>query len=314
MRVPGGAFASAQDSESEVDGVRVEGTYYELPRAKRLEQPAPALDAKVLTGWNGLAIEALALAGSLLQHPEWITAAAEAADYLLEHHVGTRLARTSIDGQVSSASATLEDYGMLASALLQLAVSTGEARFAIAARELVDACLVDQAEPYFAVPGGADPVLSGMGLALETDPSEGAYPSGLSAIASASHRLWLLTANSRYRAAAYATMSSLSRLATERPISFGAALGVMTAVSADATQLVVVADGPSELADFARSWHRPGSIATVVTSEQARAFADAGFELYEGRVAQADSPTAYLCREFVCALPVHDVESLQLRR
>jgi uncharacterized protein YyaL (SSP411 family) len=64
MRLPGGAFASAQDSESNVDGVRVEGTYYELSPEQRRGQSPPQLDAKVLAGWNGLAIEALARAGN----------------------------------------------------------------------------------------------------------------------------------------------------------------------------------------------------------------------------------------------------------
>ena len=98
-----------------VDGVRVEGTYYELSAAERAAQSAPSLDAKVLTGWNGLAIEALAAAG-------FVEDARAAADYLLAHHVlPDRLVRTSIDGVLSPAPATLEDYGMLAGGLLELA-------------------------------------------------------------------------------------------------------------------------------------------------------------------------------------------------
>ena len=297
----GPVFASAQDSESTVDGARVEGGYYALSAAERASQTPPALDEKVLTGWNGLAIENLALAGTLLDRPSWVAAARDAADYLLERHVGAALARTSIDGQLSSAPATLEDYGMLASALLQLALSTGEARYAIAARELVDGCL-----PGFAAPGGPEPLLARLGLALETDPSEGAYPSGISALAAAAHRLWLLTANARYRVAAEEATAALAELASDQPMSFGAALSVMSGLAADAEQLVVVADSSTEL--MARS--KPGSIVTIVTSDQARAFESAGFELYEGRTAIDGRPTAYACREFVCALPVFEFSQL----
>ena len=318
LRVDGGAFASAQDSESLVDGVRVEGTYYELGVEARAAQPAPALDAKVLTGWNGLAIEALALAGTLLQHPEFIDAAVTAADYLLEHHVlPERLARTSIGGVISPAPATLEDFGMFANGLLQLAISTGEPRFAVAAREMVDACLPRTAdlavEPVetFAVPGGPDPVLASIGLALETDPSEGAYPSGISAMAAASHGLWLLGSGSRYRKAAETALAAVAALADDRPMSFGAALSTMGALAADPTQLVVVSDESDDpLSREARARHSPGSVSIVVTGAQSRVFGAVGFELFEGRTPQGGRPTAYACREFVCALPVFDVEAL----
>ena len=314
LRVDGGAFASAQDSESLVDGVRVEGTYYELPPEARARQPRPALDGKVLTGWNGLAIEALAISGSLLGHPEWVLAAATAADYLLEHHVlADRLVRTSIDGVLSPAPSTLEDYGMLASGLLHLAEATGEPRFAVAARALVDACLRAAVEPVetptFTVPSGPDPTLAAAGLALETDPSEGAYPSGITAMAAAAHRLWLLGAGDRYRDAAIQALSAVAPLAEDRPMSFGAALGAMSALSAEAEQLVVVGDG--DLAAHARVRLRSGSVSIAVTEQQARQFEAAGFELFAGRTAIDGRPTAYACREFVCALPVFEVDALR---
>jgi hypothetical protein len=49
----------------------------------------------------------------------------------------------------------------------------------------------------------------------------------------------------------------------------------------------------------------------VVTEQQARAFEAAGFELFAGRIMQKTT-TAYLCREFVCELPVHQVGELSL--
>ena len=300
MRLPGGGFASAQDSESDVDGVRVEGTYYELSAEQRASQPPPALDEKVLTGWNGLAIESLARAG-------YVDDARAAADFVLEHHVGEHLARVSIGGKLSAAPATLEDYGMLAGGLVELALASGEVRYAVAARDLVDACM-----PDFAVPGGAEPLLARLGLALETDPSEGAYPSGLSAMASVAHRLWLLTSDARYRAAAEAAMASVAPLAEERPMSFGAALGVMVALRSEPVQLVVVGDEDDALAAHARSLRRVGGIASSVTVAQARAFEAEGFELFAGRTAINGRTTAYACREFVCDLPVFSVEELRL--
>src|SRR6185312_1256250 len=76
------------------------------------------------------------------------------------------LLRASVGERPSAARATLEDYGMLARALLHLGLVTGEVRYAVAGRALVDATLAGTsiaertAEklsqlPPFAVPGGA---------------------------------------------------------------------------------------------------------------------------------------------------------------
>ena len=96
LRLPSGAFASAQDSESLLDGQRSEGGYYALDRAARAGQPKPALDAKVLTGLNGLAIGALATAGVRFGAPDWIAAARRAADAVLALQPGPRRTRAGV--------------------------------------------------------------------------------------------------------------------------------------------------------------------------------------------------------------------------
>ncbi|MEO7375010.1 MAG: thioredoxin domain-containing protein [Terrimesophilobacter sp.] len=314
LRLPTGGFASAQDSESTVDGVRVEGGYYKLDATARATQIPPALDEKVLTGWNGLAIDALAAAGFARDRADWVEAARGAADHLIADHVLAegRLVRASIGETVSAAPATLEDYGLLAAGLLRLAVVTGEVHYASVARELVDASLAAGASGSFpfAVPGGADPVLTGHGMVLPADLSEGAYPSGLTAMATAAQRLYLLTGHASYRDAATRTMASFSLLAVQRPISFGAALAQMCRLTSPSTQLVVVGgDGASAMASVARRRDDVG-ITAVVTADQAAAFDAAGFELFEGRTSQGGAPTAYLCRDFVCRLPLTDAAAL----
>ena len=321
LQLPGGGFASAQDSESTVDGQRTEGGYYALEEDDRRAQTPPALDAKMLTGWNGLAIEALALAGRVFGDDTALTLARRAADRLLGLHrrEGGSLVRASMDGRLSSAVATLEDYGMFAGGLLELATATGESRYAVAARELVDRTLPATTE-IFAAPEGADPVLAGQGLALSTDPSEGAYPSGLSAIAAAAWKLYLLTAAGRYQQAARTGMARLVGTGEVNPLAFGAALRLVNGLVSPVEQLVVVLPDTREVGSDAGPEHaastlldaarrRPGLVA-LVTEHQAGALTDAGFELFAGRGIRDDRTTAYLCRDFVCRLPVTEAAEL----
>ncbi|RUQ03585.1 thioredoxin domain-containing protein, partial [Microbacterium sp. HSID17254] len=88
LRQEGGGFGAAQDSESWIDGARSEGGYYLRPVAERAALEPPAVDGKVITGWNGLAIAALARAGAALGDDAWIAAAAEAAAAVLDTNRG----------------------------------------------------------------------------------------------------------------------------------------------------------------------------------------------------------------------------------
>jgi len=324
MALPGGGFASAQDSESVLDGRRDEGGYYRLDADGRAGVSPPALDEKLLSGWNGLAIGALAaFADRGLEESAAaaaLTAAREAAAVVIDRHlVGGVLRRASLDGVGSAAPATLEDVGMLAGGLLRLALASGEAVWAVRARELVDRALAD-AEAGRGIPFSPptqDETLDALGLVLPDDPAEGAAPSGLTSCADAALLLAQLGAGERYREAAERAMASVSAIATDRPIAFGAALGVMARLRAPEVQLVVVApDAPGQpdrgesaaLLEEAR--RQRAAVRAVVSPAQAEEFAAAGFELFAARAALAGRATAYRCERFVCALPVHDAGAL----
>jgi uncharacterized protein YyaL (SSP411 family) len=179
-------------------------------------------------------------------------------------------------------------------------------------------------------------VLTDQGLAFPVDPSEGAYPSGLSATAAAAHTLYLLTAEARYEQAARSAVGLVAAHALASPIAFGAALALMSELATEPVQLVVVAQdptavvnaaasagtptssisptspvsatSPTSVAAVARTW--PGRLVTLMSDAQAAGFATSGFELFEGRSSREGLPTAYLCRDFVCKLPTTDPAAL----
>lgn len=305
LRQEGGGFGAAQDSESWIDGARSEGGYYLRPVAERAALEPPAVDGKVITGWNGLAIAALARAGAALGDDAWIAAAAEAAAAVLDTNRGAdgALVRASLDGRASAAVATAADLALLAEGLFALAAATGDVAPASTALGLLDGALDGAA--------GDDPMLRAQGIAASPDHTDGDLPSDTAAVAQAALTAWRLGAGDRYRAAAAERVEALPARALAQPFAHGSLLRVAAGLATAPRQLVVVTEDPGgALAAAARG--ADADVVAVVTPAQAAAFGAAGFELFEGKEATAER--AYDCRAFVCRLPVSDPAAVSRAR
>ena len=309
LQQPAGGFGAAQDSESWIDGARSEGGYYERDAAARAELEPPAVDGKVVTGWNGLAIGALARASARLGEPRWIEAARWAAEAVVGANVRAdgRLLRASLDEIPSTAAATLADYGQFAGGLAALAVATGEVAYAERARELVRACV--SADGTCGAPGGGDAVLAAQGIAAPDAASDGDEPSGSAALADAALALWRLGAGDEFRRIAAGVVGRHAAAALGQPLAYGALLRVASELAGSPRQMIVVTDDPAApLVTAARGI--AADVLAIVDAEQADAFSAAGFSLFEGKAMIAGKPTAFSCEAFTCRMPVTDADRL----
>ncbi len=266
-------------------------------------RPQPGRDDKVVTAWNGMAIQALAEGGAALGHPDWVAAAAEAADLLLDRHVvDGRLRRSSRDGRVGSAAGVLDDHGCLADGLLALHQATGEARWLDAATGLLDVAL----EHFTAGPGSFFDTADDAEALLHRprELTDNATPCGSSAVTSALLTASVLAADGgRYRDAAEAAVRGSGTLAAKHPRFAGHWLTVAEAMVAGPLQ-VAVAGGPGALLDAARH-AAPGGTVVVPGEPDAP-----GVPLLADRPLVGGQPAAYVCRGFVCDRPVTTVEEL----
>jgi uncharacterized protein len=269
--------------------------------AARLTRPQPGRDDKVVTGWNGLAITALAEASVALGAPELADAAARCATALVGlHSVDGRLRRASLGGRVGESAAILEDHAMLATGLLALYQLTTDEAWLTTATDLLDIALAhfadrDRPGRWFDSADDAEQL-----LLRPADPMDGATPSGASSIAEA-----LLTAAhlvgagpaDRYRQAAADTLQAHSPLLAHAPRSAGHWLAVAESAVRGPLQVAVACDprASSLLADARRL--APGG-AIVVGGEVGSS------ELLADRDRVAGADAAYVCRGRVCDLPV----------
>jgi uncharacterized protein YyaL (SSP411 family) len=281
----------------------------------RVARPQPTRDDKVVAAWNGLAIAALAETGSLLQRPDLLAAAEQAADHLLSVHLaqdgtggGRRLRRVSRDGVTGASAGVLEDYGDLAEGLIALHAATGSAGWLRAAGRLLDVVLeaFRDGSSFFDTPA------DGTDAPLETirrpeDPTDNAYPSGRSAAAGALLAYAALTGEATHREAAEAALAIAGGLGHRSPQSLGWALAVAEAL-ADGPREVAVAgpQGPARRAlhAVALAGTAPGCVISVGEPDTAEV------PLLAGRQSIGGDAAAYVCRGFVCDAPVTDLAAL----
>ena len=273
---------------------------YDAERARLLQLRAtrvrPGRDDKVVAAWNGLAMAALAECGALLDRADFLEAAGGIGDLLLRLHViDGRLLRASRDGVAGAPVGVLEDFGDVAEGLLALHQVSGERRWLDAATGLLDAALAhfgDGEGGFFDTADDAEQLVR-----RPRDPTDGATPSGTSALAGALVTSAALTGNSAHREAGEAIVRSASDLIERFPRFAGASAAVAEAVLAGPLEIAVV--GSTELAAVARRTSSPGAV--VVTGGDSPLLAD--------RPAGA----AYVCRGFVCDAPITDGDALATR-
>lgn len=272
--------------------------------ARRL-RPQPARDDKVVAAWNGLAVAALAEAGTLLGRPDLVDVAGAAATLVLDLHlVDGRLRRTSKDGVVGAAEAVLDDHADLAEGLLALHQATMEPRWLDAATGLLDDALdrfVDESGAPHDTAHDAPALFARP--AARTDLAE---PSGASALAGALLTSAALTGSTRHREAAGRALDACGQVAARDPRFGGWALAVAEALVAGPLEVAVVGSGPQAeaLVGMARRSSSPGLV--LVHGDPGTP----GIPLLADRPLVEGSAAAYVCRGFVCERPVTRVEEL----
>jgi uncharacterized protein YyaL (SSP411 family) len=280
----------------------------ETLKSARDRRPQPARDDKVIAAWNGLAIGALADAGAIVGEPAWVEAAARAADAVLRVHlVDGRLRRSSRDGQVGAAGGVLEDYADLADGLLALHQATGDGCWLDAAGELLE----DALSRFDAGPGAFyDTADDAEQLIVRpADPTDGATPSGASALAGALLTYSALTASTRHRDVVEQILNRAGPLIERYPQAAGHAAAVTEALLAGPLEIAVVgaAGERAALERVARRTGSPGAVVVAGVSDQP------GVPLLAQRPLVDGGPAAYVCRGFVCDAPITDADELARR-
>jgi uncharacterized protein YyaL (SSP411 family) len=183
--------------------------------AARERRPRPATDDKVLADWNGTAIAGLAVAGARLGRPDFVAAAARAAEFLLGTlRAGDGTLLHCWRGGEGRVAAFLSDYVLLGRALVRLAEASGERKWLDAALALQDEQERRLASPrggYFNAAESADLLARGKEI------FDGALPAANGVAALHLLELAEATGEERFRDAAERTLRAFAPLVATHP-------------------------------------------------------------------------------------------------
>ena len=279
--------------------------------AARSKRPPPARDDKILTSWNGLAISGLAHAGRILSEPRYREAARTCLEDLYRHSFREGEPRHSRRGDKVGGVVFVDDYAFLAQGLLDLFEADHDLAHLERAVKLVGRML-DRFQPASGQPLQLTPLDQPADVPVRVVLEDGVTPAGNSAALVALRRLVLLTRDARFALESEKITQGLA-----------ARLGGMVSASPELlwawdfgpelAREVIIAGPPDHPATRAllrevNDRLLPGIVLVVV--DPAKMAAAQKWPPLAGRTMLENRPTAYVCRNMVCRLPVWTPEAL----
>jgi hypothetical protein len=196
---------------------------------RRLKWVQAKIDDKILSSWNGLAIEALAYAGQWLDEPRYTKAAERAAVFILDElYRDGRLLRSYRAGKAEQLG-YLDDHAYLAAGLLELYRATGNSRWLTATQRLADTMLADFQDRnnggfFFTTAQGHEKLLT----RSKHLSGGGNVPSANGVAAQVLIQLGHITGRAEYREAAERTLRSLAGIMQQSPRSVESELAAVS--------------------------------------------------------------------------------------
>jgi uncharacterized protein YyaL (SSP411 family) len=304
----------AVSSGMKADEVR---TRLDAARAKlhtlRATRPRPLRDDKILTSWNGLMIGAFARGSAAFGEGRYLAAATRAAEFVLAHlRQNGALLRRYRQGE-SRIEAHLDDYAFFVAGLIDLFESSGEGRWLEHAVELTEEQIRifhdALGQGFFDTSGNDATVLVRM-----KEQYDGAEPAGNSVAAMNLIRLSRIIDRPEWETLASDTIAGFGVTLRAHP-------GVLPLMAAaldyhlTAPRQVVIAGAPGD----PRTREMSGILAARYLPTTVTILLDPGPDgdgprtlnpFFRTLNPTGGEPAAYVCRNFVCDLPVRTADSL----
>ena len=278
-------------------------------REKRIK---PGRDEKILAAWNGMMIASFAEAYRALQEPRYLDAAKNAVDFVMTKLWDGRALRRSYKDGVARFNAYLEDYAILADAMLDVYQASLDPKYLAYARTLADVILerfLDKERGgFFFTSDDHEQLITRFKGAFD-----GSTPSGNSAAVMVLLRLDGYTGEERYFDEAQRALKLFREFMEKQPFAFSYLLEAVDLYMRGPVDVVIVGD--RESAEF-REWvERIGllyvpnlALYVIDPSKSDNAYVP---EPARDKTQVNGQLTAYVCRERTCSMPITSYRNLE---
>jgi uncharacterized protein len=265
----------------------------------------PGRDEKILTAWNGLMLRSFAEASNSLDREDYRNAAVRNAEFLLSTlRRDGRLLRSYKDGRARF-KGYLDDYACFMDGLISLYEATFNPRWIQEATAIAERMLADfrdsQGKGLYFTPENHEFLIH-----RPKELMDNAIPSGNSVAANALLRLSKLTGDPRWSEQGVSILESVAGLMMQQPAVFSNLLCVLDFCLGHPKEIAVIGD-PGE--ENTRSLLRQ-IFQIYLPNKVVACGMDGGLFLLQSRSQIDGLPTAYVCENFTCKLPVTSPEEL----
>ena len=279
----------------------------------RQKRVRPGLDDKILTGWNGLMIAALAKGAAVLDEHRYGEAAARAAEFVLDAMLRDRRLLATYGKGRARLKAYITDYAFLIEGLLALYEWSGELRWVDAAGQLLDTTIEyywDEAGGGFFFTASDHEELIVRGKTA----TDGAIPSGNSVMLGNLQKLSILLDRGDLREKAEQIIRVFAGGETMRsPFQHERLLSGVEAWHQGFEEIAIVGSrgdpGTKELLGTVYRQYLPNKIVAILDPGDSET--PKRIPLLANRPQIDGRPTAYVCRNFTCRQPTADPGALR---
>ncbi len=277
----------------------------------RCHRIRPGLDDKVLTGWNGLMITALAKAASLLQESSYGEAAVAAANFLLDKVRQDDRLLASYGKGVARLKAYSTDYAFLVEGLIEIYCWNGETEYLQHAEQLTETLIEyywDQQQGGFYLTASDHERL----LVRTKTVQDGATPSANSSMAMNLQKLSILLNRDDYKQKAETILRVFIDSSLRKTFQQELLLSALDAWHRGWEEIVILGAKEDEhtkaLLTAGHANYRPNQL--IVQVEQPGRTSHESLPLLQGRKMIEGQPTVYLCHNYVCKEPITAPQAL----